>query len=316
MYLICLVHSIGYVDSRWTHPLVNISFAGVIGFVLISGYCGIRFTWFKVLKLESTALYCAAFVTLMGEVVFRCSSSPITFTSCIFTTISIWKSYWFVHAYVILMCFAALVPDVGNTRESRSRILSVSVPVIVAVYGWSFLMLIPCIQEYIPRTAGLESFGGITLFAAYLVGRIFRIYEMSRKMQIMLYIAAITCGVLSAFSGKCGLNWGGALARYNTPTLLLLALGMFNMFLKIPYSLCNSKFCGVAIRVAMPVLPVYLLHCNPYGYRVLAIIEDVMPSDCFCLNYLIIALIVFLCCVLLDMPRRLLGAICHKLLRK
>lgn len=40
MFMICMVHAVGYENTRWCHWLTNISFAGVLGFVLISGYYG------------------------------------------------------------------------------------------------------------------------------------------------------------------------------------------------------------------------------------------------------------------------------------
>ena len=44
MFFICMIHAVGYVDARWCHWLTNVSFVGVLGFVLISGFYGLRFS--------------------------------------------------------------------------------------------------------------------------------------------------------------------------------------------------------------------------------------------------------------------------------
>lgn len=303
MYLICLNHSVWYVASRWTHPLVCLSSAGVIGFVLISGYFGIRFSWRKVVNLELTALSCAFLVILLGEN----TKFEVFSILALKQLVTVWKWYWFVHAYVFLMCLAPLVPDVRTYKDLNVRTF---IPIILAVYGWSFLTLVPGVQAYVPRTPGLTAYSGITLFAVYLIGRLFRAYDGARLNACLVYLVALIGGVISVLSGPCCLRWGGVLSHYNSPFLLAFGFGLFFFFhcWMSPFPL--SKKVRFLIKLITPsILSVYLIHCNVYGFRGLGFLERHLLWCPETLRFLLVAFIVFVGCILLDIPRRMVVAI-------
>ena len=105
VFLVCLMHSI-YVVARvgigcpWLSNLVEWS---VPGFIVISGWYGIKFSFAKVLKLYGVSLYCALVVVLFDLVVDR---------QAIFGLVSmqtVWHiatEHWFVNSYAVLMLLA------------------------------------------------------------------------------------------------------------------------------------------------------------------------------------------------------------------
>lgn len=305
MFLICMIHAVGYVDARWCHWLTNISFVGVIGFVLISGFYGMRFSPWKVIKLEGVAVGCAVTVVATAAV-----SDRLGLSACLppfgrawgREVLALFKGYWFVHAYVLMMCMAPLVErvftDAQSSPQGRRAALSACVPFLVTVYGWSFAMLIPVVQNLVPRTEGLVSFSGVTLFAAYLVGRLYRVFDWDNLLKgRWLLPAALVGGFVASL-------WYGLFARYNSPFLLVFAVGLFWTFRRIRVS---DGFASVLGWFTPSVLSVYLLHCNLYGYRVLGFLEERVRS---CLDwdyavFFVLATVAFVGGFLLDVPRRI-----------
>ena len=292
MFMICLVHAVGCDTSRWTHWLTNVSYAGVLGFVLISGYYGIRFSWSKVLKLEGVGIGCALTVVSAAAL---CDPAAFTLPHYAQEVIRLFRGYWFVHAYVALMIF--------STLSSPATVL----PFILLVYGWSFLAHLPALNRILPLTPGLEPFGGITLFAVYLVGRLYRRHDWDAKLKLrwVLPLTAL-CGLVVASVIPPTNHWCGVLARYNSPFLLGLALGLFWLLRRLQ-SPTNPWFVRFLRLLTPSVFSIYLIHTNDYGHAVLAGLEKTLATHGFggLPAYFIMASAAFFAGVFLDVPRRL-----------
>lgn len=305
MYLICMIHAVGYVDARWCHWLSNVSFVGVLGFVLISGYYGIRFSLVKVLKLEGVAAGCAVTVVVLAMIMDKfglATSQQVSVMGWAREALRIFKWYWFVHAYVVMMVLAPFVErifaDAQASPQGRRIALTVCTPFLVMVYGWSFAIQIPIVQSFIPRSEGLVPYSGITLFAAYLVGRLYRVFDGDRLLKGKWIIPAALAG------GFVASLWYGLFARYNSPFLLVFAVGVFWAFrrLRVP-----DGFNSVLRWLTPSVLSVYLLHCNTYGYKVLAFLEGHVRAylDWDYAVFVVLATTAFIGGFALDIPRRI-----------
>ena len=313
MYLICMIHAVGYVDERWCHWLANVSFVGVLGFVLISGFYGIRFSLLKVIKLEGVAVGCAMTViaaAAVSDAVGLSAALPPFGLAWGREALALFKGYWFVHAYVVMMCLAPLVERVFadvSSPDGRRTVILACTPFLVMVYGWSFAMLIPIVQNFVPRTEGLVPFSGITLFAAYLVGRLYCVFDWDNLLKGMWIIP------VSVVGGFFASLWYGLFARYNSPFLLVFAVGFFWIFRRVRVSDCFGR---VITCLTPSVLSVYLLHCNPYGYRVFAYVENGVRScvDFDYLVFIVLSSLAFIGGFLLDVPRRFVVCFPHKIL--
>ena len=102
MFGICLLHAIG----NSAEPKVwmqNILASCVVGFVFISGWFGIKFTWMKIAKLYGIGLYCAlvyGLVASWGEPQYLLSAAKLGF-------FKLTHGFWFLHAYALMMCLAS-----------------------------------------------------------------------------------------------------------------------------------------------------------------------------------------------------------------
>lgn len=303
MLMICNVHVYGGDSARWANWLTNLSFTGVLGFVLISGYHGIKFSWMKILKIESIAVGCA--LTVMTLVTIWCPSdmsAKLYFQG----VLDVFKGfgYWFVHAYVVMMCFATLLGHSAgdNWREALKKFA----PIFVMVYGWSFLMHVPVIWKYMPPSSGLEAYSGLTLFAAYLAGRLYRICDFDHilKLRWVISVTFVCAMIVSCVIPPTNIM-AGLPARYNSPFLLGLALGVFWLFRRIQE---NRLLClrGILTVLTPSLFAVYLLHSNVYGKSFIAWFWHVYSSSLGVSCIIALNAIVFVGGVLFDVPRRLL----------
>lgn len=301
MFMICMVHAVGHENARWCHWLTNISFAGVLGFVLISGYYGIRFSWMKVVKIEGVGLGCA--ITVM-TLVALCGSDAISSRFFVSEVIRLYTHYWFIHAYVLLMWFAPLV-GLGDELPRREFLRKV-LPILVAIFGWSFAMLIPGVQRLVPRTEGLVSYSGVTLFGTYLIGRLYRLGNWDSKLNYKVVLPAMAiCGFMAASCVRPFSGWGNVLARYNSPFLLVFSIGLFWLLRRGSWQ-CSRAVERILSWMMASVLSVYLLHCNSYGYEAFGWLENLLRKvsiDDYG-AFVIIALGAFVIGSVLDVPRR------------
>lgn len=65
MFGICLLHVLffGHFDRPFVHNVLKFC---VVGFVFISGYYGIRFSWKKIVRLYGVGIYCAAVAAVIS----------------------------------------------------------------------------------------------------------------------------------------------------------------------------------------------------------------------------------------------------------
>lgn len=162
MFGICLLHCL-HRDSYgvWAESLL---LPCVCGFAFISGWFGIRFTPSKVLRLYGVQFYCLA----VAQIASWAGGNG-------FNVQSMFKgfcSFWFIHAYVLMMLFAPLVNHAVDDR----RAVRVMVPFLVAVFGWGFLGRFPIVNRFVPKSIDLDMYSGLTLLGVYAVARLARIY--------------------------------------------------------------------------------------------------------------------------------------------
>lgn len=91
----------------------------LVGFVFISGYYGIKFSYAKVIRFILVAIWCALVSSLIAMVMTGDFGS-------IFASL---KGYWFVWSYLVLMCLAPLI---NRALESN---WGMGAPIVVVVFS-------------------------------------------------------------------------------------------------------------------------------------------------------------------------------------
>ena len=303
MFGICLLHS----ATMCGHP--NVWMQGLLspcvnGFVFISGYYGIKFRPSKVFRLYGVGLFCAwAAVTLTRwHFGAECAGTGRYW----FDVYRLFKqSFWFLHAYVVLMLLAPLVDGAMATfRENGDcqRLVWALLPPLMLVFVWAAWTSTPKLQLLAPRSSGVEAYSGLTLLGTYIVARCFRIFDIVPRIGTRWLIPAVI--VLAVLSGPAGLY------DYSTPVALALAAAYFIFFAKFKG---GGHLCKLS-ALSPSLFSVYLLHSQGFGFIWMKRCEQWLLAQGVPLfaAYFATALAIFFACLLIDFPRR---AVCRFMAR-
>lgn len=285
MFGICCMHACDYglhLCAWW----INCFYCFLDGFVLLSGWYGIRFTWRKFFSLWGIGLFCALIDAIAFNVcVLNKQPSVLQFISLVKDKMF---SHWYLNCYAVLMLLAPLVNEaIERLWERRDRLASVLIPFFCLVFGWSWLVEKGARWFSLPRVAGLGSFTFLTLLGVYVVGRLCRKWELDQRIPLWLFIVLWGGGTVLCI---CGFGW------YASPFTVIGAVGLFFTVLKIRW----PRFVGIsAVFLGPSVFSIYLLHEGPEGYWI------VRHLDCDgIIGYLYIALILFVGGVVIDVALR------------
>lgn len=291
MFGICLfraVNSCGHNDLRVSS---NLLFC-VDTFAFLSGWFGVRFSWKKVLRLYGMGLYAAVVVAGAAIVTGGCERTVSAIAAIM---VSCFKGWWFLHAYAVLMAFAALVEPVFHSfaeRKDVRGVLSVASPILAVVFVWSFAGELPPLKGWVPCSSGLTAHSGVTLFGVYVVGRLCRLFGLVDRIKIWQW-ALIFVAMCIIVPERFGF--------YDSPFVLLMALASFYVFTSI-----NIKAGMKVVRFIAPsCFSIYLLHANEVGLGVMEMLENrVAGVSVIGVGIVVSALAIFVGTILLDLPRR------------
>ena len=283
MFGICLLHSA--IDPGYARVwFINVTCFCVTAFAFISGYYGISFRPSKIVRLVGTGVICALI----------CGRGNI------FRAWGIYGEYWFLHAYVLMMCIAPLV----DGAISRKSAIAVGMPLLVAVFVWGDLPSLPFFSKLnIPVTPGLEAFSGLTLLGAYVAARIYRLYGLERmSCRWMMVIVPIL-----VFFAAFGMN------EYNNIVSLFLSAMLFTAFDKIRLPVWMSR---VVLNLSPSVFAIYLLHQPMIDFETGVVKWLADRGSGIYAAYFAAALTVFFLALAVDVPRRVAAWLMRPILAK
>ena len=220
---------------------------GVILFVLISGYFGIKSTWQGLISLLMVVLvYNLPFIVYSGIGHGRWVERLMFITN---------TPYWFIRCYIYLYLVAPFINKATNQLTIKERIGAIFAFGIVAMYFGT--------------TQGDDALGDgknlVNFIFLYLVGNILRItqerwsknsFGLLGCVYILLNASLI---LLLYFTSNISINETimNLSFPYRSPLLLINAVLIFMMFAKIRI---HSRFINA---VATSMFAVYIIHCQP-----------------------------------------------------
>ncbi len=298
MFGICLLHAVGFGDYSNRFAVNALTFC-VVGFVFISGWYGVRFSWMKLAKLYGIGLYCAFAVTLLHYKGFDvCAIRDAVHL--------LTHGFWFLHAYALMMVFAPLVnmamPPVSPKMQLWASLASIS-PLFFLVWFWGFGRTLPVVGEWFPKTDGLEAYGGITLLGIYAGARLIRLSDIAEKIKGWHLIVAIP-----TFLVLCAIGLGD----YNSPFAFGLAASLFFCFQRLNGQWLDGLLGRFVCFLGPGMFSVYLIHCNPLGVSLIQHVERCLHNF-GCIPQSMVVVITATClfgsAFFLDIPRRLFIAL-------
>ncbi|MEG2062290.1 MAG: acyltransferase family protein [Kiritimatiellia bacterium] len=290
MFGICLLHC-AYHGGYRQELVVDLLRFCVDGFVFISGYYGLRFAPSKVIRLMGIAAV-AITIAWVGGVILG-----ITETLSVKRLIkSLISDNWFLYAYLALMLLAPVVDAALNATPTR-KLPMILVPFLGLTFVWSYGLTLPIIGSCLPRISGLGSYTFVMMLGVYTVARLCHRFDLGQWLT-----RRRICCIVPVLLLIVGMGFG----EYDSPFAVSLAMVMFILFSRIQLSRRMGQF---VLLLAPSMFAVYLLHDNDTGRF---LIREIMKWGVEgyglspYLAYPLCAVPIFVGCVLLDIPRRLI----------
>jgi len=264
----------------FTRKFINLLSPCVEGFVFISGYFGIRLSFDKPLRL-------------LGLVGLYAIALCVPFTSN--RSAYIWATHnWFVYGYLVLMLMS---PALNAAFENRTRqeILRIGVPILLAVYGWSYLCVVPWTKPYVPTNTGFAPLSFFTMIGIYAAARMFRLLDLEHRFSVKWVLPALFISMAFVAVG---------FHHHNSLFSLVCAACVFVLVKKMSLS---GRLSGLVAFVAPSMFSVFLIHSTHAGHRFFVAAQDMLIGQFgvpVFAAYLIDAIVVFVGCVIVDLVRR------------
>ena len=293
---IVMIHVVGKgaYSQRWLANLLKIC---VPGFVFITGWFGVKFSWQKLVKLYAIGAYCALVGTIAWALVQAEAVELIGLWSRWLTDM---KCFWFLHSYVVLLMVVPILNvavenaiDMRGTTGGGNLLL----PFLIVVFGWAFLTGIGHVKPYVFDVSGFETHSPLSLAGVYVAARYFRLTGMENRVPSKLLLAVLMVCAPLAMVG---------LANYNSPIAVIIVAALFLLFKR------HVK-CGTwSLFVAPSMFAIYMLHSTLAGQRLFIGAEDFLMSKHIpvLLMYAIVTVVVFVSCLIVDMCRRGVWRLC------
>jgi len=298
MFGICLLHAVQqgpYGKACFSYLFMFT----VTGFVFISGWFGISFKPSKILKLLTIAVFTVPAMWVLWRL-------QIPNPTPMYLMIPRLKNCWFLWAYLALILLAPLLDAAFETMKSKRCLAQVMVPLLILVPGWGFLTELRSVRDYMPSTSGIGSCTFSMMATVYLIARCWREYnwfakwKSTRLLLMLLPLFALTT-----------IGFG----KYSSLVCIAIAGILFVLFsrLSIPHWLgALAAFLGPSM------FSVYIAHTNGIGFEWIRRIETLVVDRVgnVYLSYFVAAIILFVVCALLDLPRRLAARIFSPVVKK
>ncbi len=233
------------VAEHWGKCIVqSLCIGAVNGFVLISGWFGIKNGLSKIMPLIFMILFCTVPLLIVALLLKWISLPEILSINGSYKYLLGGNNYWFVIDYIGLLIITPFLNG-GIIRISKREFSNILVVGYLLIAGYDFIL----------RSAVLGSEGGYSVLwfgYLYILARYLRIYGFSiiDKYRWLILIASIASQTILFYYGLIGL-------RYTNPLILLEAVSLILIFSKWDFRNRMINYASTGALMA------YLLHMQP-----------------------------------------------------
>lgn len=289
--------------SLWTLIYSTLIIWHVDGFVAISGWFGIRFSWRKLLNLWGII----AFYTILG------AAYLFVFDRCNFSVKSIViHGGWFTGTYMMLMLLSPIVNAglEGLAKTSKKSLVAAWCAFTFGmIANWAPAHLMTGINAY-----GVGSYSLVTLLYVYITARCARLLELDKlplrkflSLPVAFFLGIMIMGGMQILYMYLKGNvvvpadlkyW----TNYDSPHVVGMAIGMlllFASYIKVPERLGRmAAFC------APSMFGVYVMSdTTAFGPKIYQYMQNLCPYKGGVIWVLLTALVTYTVCLLFDLMR-------------
>lgn len=223
---------------------------GVILYVLISGYFGIRFSIKGVLRIVSQLLIYGLGLYLLNHYIY---GDPLKIKQLFFVSNT---PYWFIRTYLFLYLLAPLVNKAIASISLTTRV------VLLAILSW-----ISCWTGLMGFDTSLhEGYNVLHFILLYLIGNTLYIYRdkfnsIPTYIVLGLYMIGAIGGLGLIYAKPNNSLLFNVLFQYNSLVLIFNAVMLFMLFMRIHFQNRTVN------NMASSCLAIYLLHGSDVLFR-------------------------------------------------
>lgn len=281
--------------------------SGVCVHVFISGWFGVTFSLSKVCRLVLTGMFCGGVAILVGKALGAQLSKD--------ALIYIVFHQWYLCAYLLLMLVAPFL-NLAVAFVTRRTAMTIVAPLFLLIC-WNWFSELKSVNSFVPWTPGLGSYTFVMMMCVYVIARLLRKLDVEldakrRKAMALPVLFFALCALL---------GWRVRLGVYSSSIAIMLAGSLFVTFKGIRIGGASRMLTFIVPSL----FPVYLFHGNQAGAAVIRSLETHMDAMA-CLSSLgfvgsvvicgVTACIIFLGCLVLDLPRRIFVMVCKNMLKQ
>lgn len=260
----------------------SLFFVGVNVFVLISGYCSIRFDWKKLLRIYLLVAIIGGFGYIVHLYLDRASLGKSVIYNTIFS-ISHAPGTWFIKTYVYLFLLSPILNTALEHFNKKQALLSLALLTVICVYfGW-----------YWRDDVNKDGYNLVNFIWIYCIGYYLRnhfdLHKTKSIFYLVIWLVASILNALFSILFDTYVSWS-----YNNPLVTIAAIGFFLFFVSYDFSSKPINF------IAQSTLGIYLLHENAYLSPLLYKPQCVQYYSTNIFNFIISVLTIFFVCALID----------------
>ena len=263
--------------------LTNLTSLGVTGFILISGYYGVKLKLNRIVSLWlQTTIYSILSVALLftfsqiggGKLLYGIIDAPLR----------LFDGWWFLSDYLILMLLSPLI-NIGIKTIGKKELQLIIIMLSFTMYG---------VEWFHARNASMPL---LLFFNTYLIGRYIRLYPISilERYKYVIFLTGVTLLVVEPM----------LLHLVGMDSKMKFVGGNFNVLIII-VNIAALLICEKHIKngktnmFTRNVLAVYLIHTSKFGSWIL---HDVIFCDGLAFDILFILFVVLsvvIICVIIE----------------
>lgn len=320
MLLVCVVHAnfralpvptyeevytnVGSSVLRYFTESISIIWVNL--FVLLSGWCGIKFKFGRLKEFLFQVLF---FSLLCAGIYYGIHPEDFSVKEAIAHILLTEQwNYWFVKSYLGLYLFAPILNlFVEHCEKKQFQSFLICFYVFQTIYAFVFWNGAP----YLQKGYSALSFMGLYLLARYIRLYPLRIWELSKWHDMGIYMCVVVCTTALSFLLQRHNQPVGNLFYYSSPLVIIAAVHFMLFFTKIHF---HSRLVN---WIASSAFAVYLLHSNSYlasTYYDATILKwfNELPRCSFVIYTSIFILVVFCLAICIDKLRIILFKIIQK----
>lgn len=297
------VHGLSLFNGNYLYKVLidcgTLGNIGVVIFIMISGYFfESKFRMSKFIKM----LLIILFYSILCYVIIGFTIGSFSKIDFLFAFFPIHcNTYWFITVYLLIYLLNPIIYKIITLLNKKQYFYFLVISTIL-------LTDILLTKNIFPNLLYINDF--VELLIYYMIGAYIKKYNINiidTKFKKIIVLVGIPLLIIFSIVvlNYLKISYSTILLSRNSPLVLILSIGLINIFLQIKYK-------NIIIKKITPhILSVYLIHDNPFFRQyvwgfIIDLFENMLFFPIILIIILFVPIIIFILCILIDYLRELI----------